>query len=556
MPYSMSNPPDTVKNLPKGAQKIFIETFNAVEKDTKDETKARQAAWANVKKEYRKQGDKWVPKAALAGVELVITKATLQEDGTLRFQATASDTGPDSTGERTSLQLFRDWIERATSGKGASFLPPPRQPFLGLSHYPDLDGAGQAGLTERMWVDGKCFKADGHFQGTPLGQALFEAVRKERELVKRGQSLDEPIRISAAWWDLEHSHGSFVFTRRSLSDVCPMCAQGAGDKQYLRGQLDHLAATRVPINPRTELSLEEKGMAKTRRDDAASIVGEELADELEEKSRQMVGKSETEAEDEALVVKADEEEAAPDVEKMYNDEGEYRPLGGATTFGEAESFVQAQQRMDKLYTNWDMFTTVVHNIMQSDVDRVEAIRAAVREFGDRVDSIKANVTDAYLIQTVRGETMAEEAKIEAQSAEAILAAARKAALEDPKLTRKAKAEAIQGALNTYAETVKAELDAVAPPAAGEDIAEAIQAALAPLADKIGLLAARLEQQPAPTSPSGIAGASPAQVVPQQKSFVPGAQPVLKGGGDDLPVSPITGKPSSIRALINRSVGIQ
>ena len=85
MPYSMSNPPATVKNLPKGAQKIFIDTFNAVYDDSKDENKARQAAWANVKKEYRKEDDKWVPKAALAEVSLVITKASLQQDGTMRW---------------------------------------------------------------------------------------------------------------------------------------------------------------------------------------------------------------------------------------------------------------------------------------------------------------------------------------------------------------------------------------------------------------------------------------------------------------------------------------
>lgn len=62
MPYTMKNPPSTVKNLPSGAKKIFIDTFNAVFADTKDETKARMAGWSQVKKKYKKSGDKWVKK--------------------------------------------------------------------------------------------------------------------------------------------------------------------------------------------------------------------------------------------------------------------------------------------------------------------------------------------------------------------------------------------------------------------------------------------------------------------------------------------------------------
>lgn len=62
MPYSMKNIPSAVKNLSKAIQKIYIAAFNAVYEETKDETKARQAAWANVKNKYEKVGDKWVRK--------------------------------------------------------------------------------------------------------------------------------------------------------------------------------------------------------------------------------------------------------------------------------------------------------------------------------------------------------------------------------------------------------------------------------------------------------------------------------------------------------------
>jgi len=63
MPYNYpDNIPDWAKNLPKGAQRIAVETFNAVLEETKDEDQARIAAWAQVKNKYRKVGDKWVKK--------------------------------------------------------------------------------------------------------------------------------------------------------------------------------------------------------------------------------------------------------------------------------------------------------------------------------------------------------------------------------------------------------------------------------------------------------------------------------------------------------------
>lgn len=263
-------------------------------------------------------------RAGLATVTLTITKASLGPDGSMRWQATASDTGPDNYGERTSLGLFRDWIERIEKNVTVPFLPPPRRPFLGVSHYPSLDSFGEAGATERMFVDGDQFKAGGPFLDTPIGHALFQVVRQELEMIRHSghvatatsdhsQAIQEPIRVSAAWWDLQHSHGTFIFTRKSLQDVCPVCARGAAsDKIYLRGQLDHFASTRVPIHPRTVLGLEEKSMKrKTRQADAASIVGEELAGELESKARQLVGKAETDDDDatEGLVVKAEGDDA-------------------------------------------------------------------------------------------------------------------------------------------------------------------------------------------------------------------------------------------------------
>ena len=61
-PYTYNNYPKTIKKLPKGARKIWIDTFNAILKESNDEDKARKIAWTNVKKKYKKENDKWVKK--------------------------------------------------------------------------------------------------------------------------------------------------------------------------------------------------------------------------------------------------------------------------------------------------------------------------------------------------------------------------------------------------------------------------------------------------------------------------------------------------------------
>lgn len=548
MPITTQDAPEA---LPKAAKDIYVGAFNGAFDDTCQDRSDRDAcaakiAWSAVKEKYHKVGDEWVAQAALASIELVITKATLQADGSMRWQAVASDIGVDQTGECTSIQLFNDWIERAESGKTERWLPPPGQPFLGLSHYPALGGQGKAGLTERMFVDGDRFKADGPFLDTPLGKALFEAVRGERELIKRGETVEQPIRISAAWWDVQHVHGEFVFTRRSMSDICPMCIQSAGDKIYLQGQLDHYAATRVPINPRTALELEEKSMVKkiARRDDAASIVGDELANDLEERVQELTGKSATE--EPGLVVKADETPAdteTPDVEKDAIGaamEYDYWPFGGATSIGEAEEYIESRQMLDRFYTTWDIFDSVLSNIMskpEGEIDKIEALRQAVAEFGDKVAAVKAKTVDAFLVQPVKGDTaMNDKITQPANSPALLLQAAVDAALANPSVGREAVTQAVQTAIETYVVAVKAQIDSVAPPAPGEQVADAIKSALQPVVEQMGLVIAKLNQQ----------SIVPAQV-PQQKSVTGPVQtnaPAIHQG------------PPNLRDIVRRSVGLR
>lgn len=328
MPIGIGKAP---KTLPQAAKQLWVGTFNGVldscEGSTQEcDERAARVAWDNVKKKYRKtrQG-KWVRMTTKADVdesidmqilsddglivraEFIISKASLSQDGIRRWACTASDTGQDRANESATLTLFQDWIDRIQNNITVPWLPKsPGMPFLGLSHYPDLGGYGEAGVAVKMYIDGDVFKASGVFYNDdshPLGEPLFEAIRQEKALVKKGE-IDNPIRISAAWFDVCHSHGDFIFTRRSLADKCPLCKAGQTDgKRYLRGQIDHFAATRVPMNPRTSIDILTEKSMPTRKDDALSIISdEELVEGLDQRAR-LTGKSEaTEDGDPILII--------------------------------------------------------------------------------------------------------------------------------------------------------------------------------------------------------------------------------------------------------------
>ena len=70
MPYvTTSDLPLAVRRLPPHAQEIFLVAFNnawdtyAERGPQQQEETAFRVAWAAVKKRYRKQGDRWLPKS-------------------------------------------------------------------------------------------------------------------------------------------------------------------------------------------------------------------------------------------------------------------------------------------------------------------------------------------------------------------------------------------------------------------------------------------------------------------------------------------------------------
>jgi cation transport regulator len=66
MPYSIDNPPEKIKDMPKHAQEIFIAAFNnAIKQYDGDEARANQVAYAAVKNDYKQDADgNWTAKEA------------------------------------------------------------------------------------------------------------------------------------------------------------------------------------------------------------------------------------------------------------------------------------------------------------------------------------------------------------------------------------------------------------------------------------------------------------------------------------------------------------
>ena len=154
-------------------------------------------------------------------------------------------------------------------------------PYISVSHYPDLEGKAVPGTVERVFVDGNQLKADGQFSKTSLGFACYYSISKD--LYEEPKS-ENPVRVSIAFLDFGHTHKSdnYRFIRDSILDFCPKCIEEhlkgkSSGKIFEKGQLVHLALTRVPANERTSMEV-EKSMT-TRKEDATSIIGEELADD-------------------------------------------------------------------------------------------------------------------------------------------------------------------------------------------------------------------------------------------------------------------------------------
>lgn len=176
---------------------------------------------------------------------LYITKANLDAQGRMQFQATASDTKKDTYDERMSLELFSGFIEDFSG-----------EEFVSLSHYPRLDSKrGELGLIEKIYIDGNFMKIKGYFHNSPLATAAYNAIRKDR---RDNVPIEKRIRVSIGFYDRKHKHGDNLIWEASDNGPCAYCMMGMEEKIYLRGKLDHCALTRVPANRRTLIEVNDE----------------------------------------------------------------------------------------------------------------------------------------------------------------------------------------------------------------------------------------------------------------------------------------------------------
>lgn len=257
----------------------------------------------------------------IAEFSMSIVKANVK-DGVMRWRSVNSDIEEDVYGERMSKELFQDFISHIEANEEIpepfkSVIAEPAwnggMPYLSIAHY--KSGTGKVnvpGEISNIYMDGEALKSTGIFYDTPLGRAVFKSLAKDLT-----EKREDKVRISIGFLDMEHSHGDrFTFTRKALTDKCPLCKEGVGDKIYKKGHLVHLALTRVPANPRTDLEVERS--MTTKREDAESIIeDEEVIKGLDLKSQAedvLVIKAEESVSNEVTTKAVPAEERAPIVE--------------------------------------------------------------------------------------------------------------------------------------------------------------------------------------------------------------------------------------------------
>jgi cation transport regulator ChaB len=264
--------PDNVKALPDHAKAIWVAAFNAAYKgwsagktDLDQEGYAMATAWAAVNKGYKKdaQGN-WSKRTIIEGAEGHFTRVWRAADGRYRWRATISDDGVDQYATRMTLDFLNDMATRAMAPGG--------MPWLGIAHY---DAFSEIGKPDRIYVQGRQLKAEGTFLTESrnrlqrdLATAAFERARAEAAMLPEQRSIHTSIAFRPEAFDIED----------------------LGIVAYTRGALDHVALTTRPANSRADFMAEEgdtmsrsKGLRELRREDAAAIVGDDLAERLFEK---------------------------------------------------------------------------------------------------------------------------------------------------------------------------------------------------------------------------------------------------------------------------------
>ena len=317
-----------------GAGKALFEKVYEASKSGGDSPEiAAKKAWAAVKSAgwHKNKDGEWVKgksdvfqEFSMAVTKVAFDKATQERNITL----VASDTDPDLAEEKMSTHLFQDFVNRIEQD-----IPVPEafrsaiceegwcggQPYLSISHYKSAGGRNVPGEIRVSYVDGNRFKSKAVLHDTVLGKSVFKSLNDD---LTGKSDFDDKVRVSIGFLDLAHRHGDFLFERKGLTDVCPRCAEGEGNKEYWEGILVHEAFTRKPMNPRTDVEVQKMAIL-TKKEDAESIVGKEALAELDLEAKSQA------VEEELVVIKSEHDEHMMDEdedeeEKKKKKDGEYK----------------------------------------------------------------------------------------------------------------------------------------------------------------------------------------------------------------------------------------
>lgn len=413
-------PKAMLDKLPSAARKIYEEAYEgALETYDDDEEKAARVAITAVKNagyEKDEESGDWVKtkKADLCYADMYFTKASLDpETGEMRWSATVSKFEEDDQGDEVTPEFYKNAIAVIDRGVRPS-------PVLCVSHVDKGRPSDEwvAGDTESMYIDGELPKAKGTFRPTEIGKATFDAVQND---IKNSVPVEERVRISMGFYD----EGSIPKSN------------GKGRK-FLDGWVKHFAATRVPVVKETDITVEKsEGSVTTIKEDAASIIGEELAEKLlaqgDREDKGLIVKQEGDG-DRADQVKALVEQLLailPETEAEDIDvDGLRRALGNRGTNANRAQEPEYRSQVEEFV---DSFSDLVKSTILGTGDRTEkfaAIQQGLDQFGKGVE------------QLVKGNTPPSSGDISEAVQSAVLDAIRP--LQQELVSMKAQLEGLQG----------------------------------------------------------------------------------------------------------------
>ena len=406
-------PKAMLEKLPEKAKDIYEAAWKQAKDDGRDDETAAQIAIAAVKRAgYVKDEDtgQWA-KAAYHTIEMWITKAVKGKDGVMRWNATVSKFAVDNQGDEVTPEFFKSAAAQVANGLRPA-------PVLCVSHIdkgmPSDDWT--AGDVEALYVDGDQPKAKGTFRDTLLGRAAFQAVRDDWS---NKVPDNEKTRISMGFFD----EGSERLVTRMQDGTEKI------GRRFRLGWIKHLALTRVPVVEETRIKagLEVKSMpATTKKQDAASIVGDELAEQL-------LPEQETEKadlSDDGMITKGDDAETEQQKAKkpeMEEDEPEDEMDGDGNPVSDEEDEEEKKDKKAKSLASQSAPTPHDVTVAAFVDDFATKCKAVLLTDGDRTDKFKAlqehiNSFGEGVVELVKGSTPPSSRDIADVVAEAVQAA--------------------------------------------------------------------------------------------------------------------------------------